>query len=354
MTRQARFCYNNYLGSDMTYSSQLSASYPASNVYNSLRSRVWKFGGNFTVTSTNNTVHVNGTTFTVPSGNYTVSSLITAFGTASGGLSLTLARNSGIFQISGASFTLNLSTTTNAIWDTLGFLSAVDITGPLLYANEARYSNVEWLKVDVGLPQSPDFSCLIPKNGQAFTLTPSGEVYLEGNNVDLWDAPEVSERMEVDYAGAFLAPADLSPCRYWRIAIYDKSNSDIQAAQAYIGSAVIPTATNIATGFSRASKDLSNRMYSESGAMFVDRRPKIKDFGGMGVQLATGADLRNIEQLLYDVGTENPFFLCLDPELGVSERLSEMTHYVTLESDSVMSHELRDYYNISFSLREVI
>lgn len=353
--RRALFCYNNYLDENILYSSQTS-NYPATNVVGTVRSRTWKPSGLFEITSANNTVYVNSTNFTVPVGSYTFSSLASAFATASAGLSLTLTRDSaGICRINKASsFTLNLSQTTNAMWGTLGFLSTSDIAAPVIPANEARYSTGEWLKADMFLGQSVDFACLIPINGEAFSLLPNGAVYLQGNNLDVWDNPQVNERMEVDYLGAFIAPEGLAACRYWRIYINDPSNNSIKVAQAYIGSAYIPENTNIATGFSRSSRDLSIRSFSENGTMYVDRRPKALSINSLQMQYMRLTDRSDFEQLMYDLGQENAFFLVLDPSESISERLSDMSYYVSLEGDSVFTHVILDYFNASFNLREVI
>lgn len=353
--RRALFCYNNFLDENLSYSSQTSG-YPATNVVNTVRSRLWKPSGVFEITSSNNTVYASSTSFTIPVGSYDFSSLATAFNVASVGLALTLSRNSaGVCQISAAgSFTLNLSQTSNAIWSTLGFLTSLDVTAATHTANEARYSTGEWLKVDTYLAQSVDFACLIPVNGESFSLLPDGAIYLQGNNVDAWDSPQVNERMEVDYLGAFIAPEDLEPCRYWRIAILDNSNNGIRVAKAYIGTAFIPENTNISTGFSRSSRDLSIRSFSENGTMYVDRRPKALAINSMQMQYMRLTDRSEFEQLMYDLGQENAFFLVLDPSENISERLSNMSYYVSLESDSVFTHVIRDYFNASFNLREVI
>jgi hypothetical protein len=151
-----------------------------------------------------------------------------------------------------------------------------------------------------------------------------------------------------------IAPNDLQPCRFWRIFIDDKTTQVISAAVLYLGTAVIPQNTNIATGFSRQMSDQSNRLYSESGALYVDRRPKVLSLTSLGVQFLNDDDLAEIEQLFYDIGVENPFFLCIDPAVKVSKKLSDMTHYVYVTSDVELQHIIRGYYNISVEVREVL
>lgn len=356
MTNRSRFCFNNWLADSDFDVSSAQASYPGSNLVHSIRSRVWKANGLFEITATNNTVYVDATSFTIPVGSYSFSTLVTAFGVASGGLSLTLSRNGANKMVitSGSSVTYKLSTSTNAIWSTLGFISTTDVTATTATADQAAYHTSEWIKVDLGIAQECTFAALIPANGQAFTLSPSATVKLQGNNVDLWTSPNYDVDMELDFRGAFLAPTDAGSHRYWRIKIVDPTNSDVQAAVCYIGDSYIPTNTNIATGFSRSSVDLSIRSYSEAGALFVDERPKVLQLSSMQMQFLKDDDLYDAEQLIYDLGVNEAFFICLDPGTNVSSTLSKMTHYVALDGPAQFQHVIGGYYNTSFNLREII
>lgn len=354
--RKARFCYNNYLDTDIIQYSSQQTSFPATNLVGDVRSTLWKPNGLFEITTSNQTVWVNATSFNIPVGSYTFATLATAFGTASGGLSLTLARaGSGLITISGSSFTLKLSTTTNAVWNSLGYFRTADETGTTVTADERAYSTGEWLKVDLGLAQPCHFAALIPEVDQVFSIDlTSATVRIQGNNVDLWTAPLVDEVMEVSYRGAFSAPASTATCRYWRIFIHDPTNNAISVAVAYIGSAYIPVDTNIATGFTRVRVDPSERIYSESGTLYSDRRPKYVQLSSMQVQFLKDADLTEIEQLVYDLGVDQPFFLCIDPDVSVSSSLEEMTHYVAVDGASKFGHILRGYYTLNLEFREVV
>ena len=348
----ARFCYNNFLDTGMTASSS-DASYPVSNLVHSVRSKVWKPSYVFEVSSVRNKVYINGTTYTIPVSTYTVTTLITAFNTATGA---TLSRNSlGRFVITlGGSGTLNLGTTTNAIWDLLGFLETADITRTVFTADEARYSSGEWIKVDMGITQSCQFAALIMPSNTVFSA-PNAVIKLQGNNLDLWDAPPVEIIMNMSAQGAFTGPPSATQaCRFWRIFIKDRTNNALSFGVAYIGDATIFANTNIATGLTRSYEDSSEKLYAESGALFTDRRPKSLSLSSMNVQFLKGDELVEIEQLMYDLGDNLPFFLILDPTLVVSTNASEMTHYVTVSGGFTLSHVLNSYYNLSFQLKEYL
>lgn len=350
----ARFCFNNWLNAT-TYSASSSASgYPATNLFGGIRSKIWQANGLFEITATNNKVYINSTTYTLTVGSYTSATLITHFNTVT---STTLSRSAtGRFVITlGGSGTLNLSSTSNAVWSTLGFLGSSDLTSTAFTADERRYNTSEWIKADLGVPQIAHFACLIPPAGEAFSA-PTATITLQGNNVDDWVSPEVSEAMEVSSAGAFVAPSTTATnaCRYWRIKISDVKNSAISAAVAYIGDAVITSNTNVSTGFSRNNIDQSIRQYSEGGQLYVDRRPRLTSLSSVGVMYLTGQELIDMEQLVYDLGVGRPFFLCVDPQNQVSTTLSQMSHYVEVDGEVTFSHVLASYYNLSFNLREVI
>jgi len=351
--KNSRFCFNNWVSNGTFSVSSSAAGYSADNLVSGIRSKVWQTGGLFEIDATNNKVYINATTYTVAVGSYTVATLITAFNAAT---SQTLSRNgAGKFVITlGGAGTFNFGTSTNAIWTALGFLSVADVAGTVATADERRYSTSEWIKVDLGFPQIANFAALIPPSNTAASF-PTATISLQGNNTDTWAAPAVDLPMEVSSNGAFVAPdVTTSPCRYWRIKIVDVKNSALTAAVAYMGDSVINTNTNVATEFSRVRQDTSQRLSSEGGQLYIQRGPRVMTLSNMNVYFLKAQELTDMEQLVYDLGTGRPFFICIDPEQGVSSSLSQMTHYVEVEGDVTFSHVLASYYNLSFALREVL
>ena len=352
--KHARFCFNNFVESGFYSASSSMSNNPATNLVSGIRSKTWKAEGLFTISSQNNKVYINSTTYTLTAGSYTASTLITHFNSVT---SQTLSRNSnGKFIITlGSSGTVNFSNQTNAVWSTLGFLVSTDATGTVFTADDRRYNNGEWIKTDTQIPQSVTFACLIPKNEQIFSLASAQSIKLQGNNVDIWDSPQVEVDMEVSSAGAFACPSDtLDPCRYWRIYIDDKTNSSIEVSVAYIGSSVVTENTNMAIGFSRKLVDPSQKVYSESGQLYVDRKPRYTMIESVNVMYLKDDDLEAMENLYYDLGQGRPFFIVIDPQTEVSRSIDHMTYYVQVDGDPVFQHVISGYHNLSFTLREVI
>lgn len=351
--RNARFCYNNWFDASTITASSAVSGYPAANLVHSIRSKLWKAAGVFEVSASNNKVYINGSTYTLTVGSYTSSTLITHFNTVTG---QTLSRDAyGKFSITlGASGSLNLSSTSNAAWSMLGFLSSSDLNGTVFQADEARYHTAEWLRVDMGLPQLPTFAAIIPQANTVFSGR-IATITLEGNNINEWSSPPVSVAMEVSDAGAFVAiDSTTQPCRFWRLKIVDKTNANLSGAVAYIGDSVALSDTNISVGFNRMREDQSVRLYSESGALYIDKRPKVMSLSGVSIQYLKDTELKDFEQLFYDIGIGSPFFLVVDPKKGVSSQLCDMTHYVYALNPPQFSHVLRGYYNLSVELREAL
>jgi len=349
--KNARFSYVNWFQPGDFTTTAVNPVNP-NQINNGVRSKTWKAKGTFEITLLNQAVYINGSTFNVPVGSYDVAGLISAFNTAT---SQTLSRNSyGRFVITlGSSGTLNLETTANSIWSTLGFLSTTNATGTVFTADERRYSTGEWIKVDVGFSQIPDFAALIGPANAVF-LCSTAVVRLQGNNVDNWANPPVNLVMETSNHGSFLAFNITQACRYWRLLVLDVKNPNVQLSVAHIGFSTIVTNTNISTGFNRVRLDQSERLYSEGGQLYCDRRPKIMTFTGASVGYLKDQELVEMEQLFYDLGVGRPFFLCTDPSKAVSSSLAQMTHYVQLDSDASFNHILNSYYTLGFSMREVL
>src|SRR5690606_33367489 len=93
-------------------------------------------------------------TVTLTEGSYTYATLATHIQTqlnaASSGWTVAYSTTTGKFTISrSGSGTLRFSETTDAAWDTLGFLGAVDDASGPWVSDEQRNHTDEWVKVDL-------------------------------------------------------------------------------------------------------------------------------------------------------------------------------------------------------------
>lgn len=366
--KKARFMSNNFLPSSFTYSSQKTG-FAAENVYNTSRSKLWKTGGNFEITSSNNSIYINdgsNKTVTLTSGSYTYSSLATHVQTqlnaSSSSWTCTYSTTTNKFTLARSSGTriLRFSQTTNAAWDTLGYTQTADTTGsPTSFiADESRIHTSEWLKCDMGVAQEATFIALIGAIDSLFTLSAAATVKVQASNLDSWTSPPVDVTVPVSGASAMkMLDDDIGTgYRYWRIVIIDRLNplgpEGIEIGYAYLGDHKTITLSNIATGFTKTLVDPSVALQSESGALFFETRPRYLSISGAQIQLLNGTEFDEIEQLFYDLGVSNPFFVSIDPGTEVSRNLSDLTRFVVMASPPQLQHIIRDYYTIQFEMRE--
>lgn len=365
--KACRFLNNNYLERVFTYSSQ-QTSFPATNATNKSRSRAWRPGGNFEVKTTNNTIYINdGTnkTISLTVGSYTYSTLASHIQTQLNASSSnwTCTYNSTTtfkFTINRTSGTavLRKSQTTNAAWDMLGYVGATDVSTPAFVADEQRNHTSEWVQCDMGVPQVATFAAILSGIDELFTLSETAVVKCRANNIDYWESPPIDITIPILSTSAmkFIDDDNEATYRYWRIEITDRLNylgpEGLKFAYIYVGDHTTITTSNFARGFSKELTDPSNLLQSEAGALFFEERPRFLTINGAQIQLLSGSEQREIEQLFYDLGVREPFFISIDPGTEVSNSLEELTRFVVMTRPPTLEHVIRDYYNISFEMRE--
>lgn len=363
--KSLRFMANNFIDRSFSYSSQL-ADFPAVNIFNTSRSKIWKPAGNFEITALNNKLYINdGTnkTITLTIGSYLFDTLAahiqTQLNASSSNWVVTYEDSLTFkFTINRTSGTqvLRKSQTTAAVWDTLGYSGSADLsTGPFV-ADEQRNHTSEWIQCDLGVPQQATFFALISGIDEIFSLSETASVRVRSNNIDYWVNPPVDIVVPVTDLGAFKVLEDLGSYRFHRIEIIDRLNflgpEGIKLANVYIGDHQSVTQTNIARGFSQELVDPSIGLQSENGALYFQIRPRYLSIGNCIIQLLNGQDQRDVQQLFYDVGVRNPFFVSIDPGTEISQNLEELTRFVIMTRPPKFNHIFRDYYDIDFEMRE--
>lgn len=366
--KNCRFLANNFLSTSFTYSSQLSSSFPATNVYNTSRSRVWKPAGNFEVTATNNLIYINDgsdKTITLTVGTYTYSTLAAHIQTqlnasssnwtctynSSTTFKFTIARSSG-------TAVLRQATTTNAAWDMLGYTLGTNAAVTPFVADEQRNHTSEWIKCYNPVAQLPTFVALMGSVDEAFCLSSEAVVKLQANNLDSWTSPTLDITVPVEDLAAMKVLDDsvTTSYNYYRLVITDRRNTlgpeGLSFGYAYIGDHVSMTSTNIAKGFVKKIIDPSIVSSSENGALFFEERPRYLEISNSEIQMLNGTDADDIEQLFYDVGIRTPFLFSVDPDEEISRNLSDLTRLMIMTTSPEFSHVVRDYYNVSFEMRE--
>lgn len=361
-----RYISSNLLAGDLpsvTYSTQ-DSDFPFTNALNTERDEFWKPTSYFVIDSDNNKVYINDgsdKTITLDNDSYTGDTLATEIQTklnASSSDWTVTYESDYAFNISNtSSVTLQLSNDTDAVWETIGFISGTDTTGTSFDADEQRnHWPYQWFKCDFGYQANIGFLGMITSLGDEFPISSLGSVTIEANNIDDFSSPPLSVEAEVTANGVFKFLDTLdSAYRYWRVKITDPYYSE--GPQISIGNITLSeyqsfTARNISNGFSYQYEDRSQRQEAESGKYYFDVKDKRKIYGGMEAALLDKTNRAKVDDLFKEVGLTVPFYISIDPQGEISSDLDEFTNYVFFDSPPSMTHVFHEYFNANFALRE--
>ena len=349
----------------ITYSSQVT-SFPFSNSLNDFRSKVWNPAGNFEIISSNQKIYVEATSATISSGFYLPATLASEIqsklNAVDSGWTVTYSTTTFKFTIvNSGSKTLALSSTTDAIWDTIGFTGTIDQIGLSFEADEQRNHTDEWVKLDYAVPFTGSCMGIISLLGEQFPLSSTATIKIQANNVDLWTSAPLDITVVKSSRGVFDFFDDLAEgartYRWWRIQIIDKLNvlgpTGVRLSRLYIGDHST-TANNIASGFAKPIADPSSVQRSESGVAYFDEKIKYQSIRSATYQVIEQADRVYLEQLYQDFGKTKALWVSVDPDAAVSVDLSEFTYYGHFESDPTPQNLFRDKWTWQFNFREAV
>jgi len=359
----------------ITFSSELAAA-PFTNSLNDQRSRVWRPTGFFNITSTTNTIYwddgapqsatITATTYATPA------LLAAAIQAAMVAITanITVIHTSATafrfrFATSGADFDLKPGTTTNAMWDVIGFTGVLNLTvtsGTPVNADETRNHTEEFVQIDMIGPQEIEAISAVPPIDGLFGLSNSAMVKIQANNVDLFTSPPLDITITFDDRGAYklLSSSDtgFSAYRYWKWSYVDRTNpagpENVDIGKLDFATFTTFTSSNIARGYTQAQVDPSTAQESERGNRFFDTRTKYETFRSMAVQNLSAADRNALEQIYNDFGKTRPLMVSFDPELVFSTVQSELTRYVFFDTDVSKDHQFLDIFNIGLTFREAV
>lgn len=370
-TEQIRFMTNNFItdleDSDVTTLSTKTG-YDKANVKNALRTKLWKSGGAFVVTASNNLIYLNDgsdKTATLTEGTYTYSTLATHVAeqlnavSADWLCSYDFAGGTFKFTIScGSSATLRYSVTTTAAWDMLGFTGESDTTATSFVADEQRNHTSEYLQFDLGVGQEATFFAAITDAAEVFPLSSSATIKLYANNVDSWAAPALDVTLSRTKGGIFSWLDDLADTtyRYWRFEFIDRLNTvgpeGFHIGHVYIGDYTTLTNRNVGIGFTKYKADPSRPTESEGGQRYWRRRTKYLVFESLTISYLEPSDRANLEAIFDTVGLDTPFYVSFDPMLRISDAVNDLTGYFYFQSDPRFDHVIYDTFSMKFALKE--
>jgi len=264
--KNIRFMNNQFATSaNLTVSSE-QATFPGSNVLNERRSKVWSPNGAFIIDDTNNKVYLSTGTIeiTITNGTYTGTTLAAQIQTD---MNLVSANWTCTYSTSTNRFTLDnpntaalaMQFTTNAIWDTIGFLTTTEIVVGAAFdpaiSDEPRIHSEEFIKVDLGVQIDPTFVGLVNPIDELFPVSEQGLVTIQANNVDEFDNPPLSivaTKTKDGILEQIDSETEERAYRYWKIKIVDRTNTAIgpqgfKFGYFYIGDHKTFTSTDIST-----------------------------------------------------------------------------------------------------------
>ena len=366
-----RIMYNNFSDIDtgrLSYSSQ-KAGYPISNcLNNSKRYKVWKPTGHFEITASNRNIYINDgvdKTVQLTIGHYATAALLVAhiqtqLNAVSSGWTCAYSSTTFKFTIANSgSVSLRFSQTSNACWDTLGYIGTSDETGTSFVADAQRNHTHEFITFNFGYNQNIKFIGLISPKQIAFPFSHSATIKIQASNVENWETPDLEEDLEIDENGAFvfLDVDNDTAYAYWRIYIEDKLNPsgpELQISQVYIGDYFTFPARPVNRGYSKGSFDPSEGTESMSGVRYFDTKISVDFFRSIQIDIAERDDKDGVERIFKMLGKHTPFFISIDPEKDYTDKLSETTKYVFFESEPSEVHTVRDFFTLQFNFSEAI
>lgn len=374
--KRIRFMTNNFaelISASISVSSALSA-FPISNAINKFRSRVFKFSGRFTISSTTNKLYINDgapKTISLTAGEYTTPALLathiqTQLNATSSGWTVTYDSVGETFRFiiaNTGSVTLRLSTTTDAVWTTIGYTTSLDIVGTSFTADRQRnhYPN-ETITMDMGFNATMTFLGLIGPLNEVFSINEGATVKLLGSNLNQWTTPPLSITLDVTDKGILRHLDDQTDTayRFWRIELDDTASPNpagpegVSIGNLYLGDYITLSNRNVGIGFDKGDVDKSDVEESTSGVLHFDRKTKYQTISGASIGLLDKADKDTLSAMYEKLGNTTPFYVSLDPTLAVTDELTELTLYVVFPVEPRLIHIIAETYSMSLSFRELV
>lgn len=345
--------------------------FPASNLNNFLRAKVWKSNaaGQFIIDATNDKLDFDEgsgeLTATIPSATYTSTTLAAELKTqldAAGTDTYTVAFNvtTGLWTISSDGTALSLlwdtgTNTATSIGDSLGYDTASDDTGSLSYGSaSASIHTEESVLIDLQSIEEVDAFAIVfdPKRGNK--LSTLAEVRIQANATPSFSSPAVDEVVTFDsVAGVYNFFWDTAQSyRYWRVKVVDPTNSNLQVE---LGKVVLSRSITFTqppeNGFTLAHQDLSKNQTNPFGNVFSDIYP-VRRALSFNYKFLEQTDLEDLFDLYYRVGNTTPISIVLDADETIFDA-QRYFFYGTLQGSLTQNHVIRSLNDTSLTLREL-
>lgn len=347
------------------------ALFPKVNAVDDIRTRPWKPAGNFEITDNNNKLYIDDgspKTITLTNGSYTYATLAahiqTRLNASSSGWTCTYDFGGGTFKYSLAHMgtaVLRTSETTDAVFDTIGFITAPDVTDTTWEANEQRNHTSEWIEFFLGGARNCTFFAVISDVTKQFTLSNQASLRLQADDIpDNWDNPAFDITLSISDTGIFRFFDDIEDTefRYWRFTFEDRTNplgpEGFEIGHVYLGDYLTSTNSNVNNGFRKDIIDSSAFVQSVNGQKYFSQNPIYKSFSSVTIGLLSTSEREMLEQLFFNVGISRPWFISFDPLLKVSDSEDDLTCFVYFDSKLELDHVFQRMFRTSISLVEAL
>jgi len=377
-----RIMNDNFIDAQIFANTQVSSeqsSFQASNTHaKKRRARIWRSGGFFDVTSSNNTIIFEETaasnlTATITVAEYSsVSAFLTAVKSAfesTGGSTYTVTQDSTTLKIKiesdgaggGGIFNLEMANASTTAEDLLGF-SSTDLTGSLSYtADFIRINSEETLTFDFGLPTNPENFIMTGRRNNAIQLSSSGTYKLLGNETDTWGSPTFTTTLTYDAEvisklGTAGSGLHTGPLRYWRVEFSDIDNPNgfLELSNIFLGNAFGDSTTGrVQFPFASQFLDQSTTQVSFGGSTFSNLREKTQRFSARWFNLKK-AEVEELEAIYDEFGTSTPFFISMDTDAVFSTSANRRISYVKLTGPPTWSLDNPDIFSATMQFNEEI
>ena len=365
---ETRFMYiNSLLYGTMTANSGALAGFPASNVVSMNRGNLWVTAGHFKVDASNNKLYivvgVTLYTVTLTNASYTGTTLaaeITSKVQTATGLVITctyLSEWKFHWESMATNFALILSNQTAAIWNDIGLTGTVDIivlTSAEL-DGEIRIHTHEYAYFDLGYSMDISFFALMPQRNYSNMLTVGATINISASNVnDITTAPlSVNVGSGVEGIYYFLEAGTPISYRYVWITIVDPANPfgpNLVFSQMFLGGYIALPNRTVDANFTVQEVDRALRTESQAGGLYFERYGRHKRFSNLKFSNMTRVETTAVQQLYYDIGKSNNFYLSLDSGLFNND-VEQFTNIGVFENDPTITAKQANYFDANFEFR---
>lgn len=371
MGARLKFLPYNYIDENIlanfSYSSQ-NPSYPASNLQDPFRSKIWRSSGNFEVSFDENELVFNDGTDKVAtltigvyiSGALMATELQTKLNAVSSGFTVTYSNTTNKFTISKATtFVLKWSQSTG-VANLFGFNNLIDDTGRNNYESDSRRINwpAEWLKFDLGIARNPKGVVIIDNLEENIKIQPTVSIKLQGAFADSWNSPE---EITLDWDPSNISKINMNglfskPYRYIRLYLADVDNplGFVQLGKLYIGDVYELESSDVQREFQEETVDLSELQRSINGELYSDNKPSFSTFSSVLIEFCNKNDIDTIADVYANHRTYKPFFVSIDSEAKATNNINEWTKYVRFSEPPSKQTVTCSIWNCQFGLEELL